>query len=101
LNEDGITGLVPVTVMGNMVPGQPGMQTLVILKVPVAGGGGVDLTVVLPSEQVSATAQDASACLCLANAVLSMVLSLDASETELELLLSVFVFGLTLVFVIL
>ena len=65
----------------------------------VVGVGGV--TVVLPSVQVTATAQDASACLCLASAVLSMVLLLDASEAEPELLLAVFLFGLTFVFVIL
>jgi hypothetical protein len=70
------------------------------LHVDTAVGGG-SVIVVLPSGQVSATAQDASACLCLASAVLLMVLSLDASEAELELLLAVFLFGLTLVFVIL
>ena len=91
VNEDG-RGLLSVTVMGKLTTPHavilPGSQTLLISKVPVAGG----VTVVVPSGHVSATAQDASACLCLASAVLLMVLSLDASEAELELLLAVFLF---------
>jgi hypothetical protein len=57
VNKDG-WGLLPVTVMENLLRGQ-NSQILVIIKVPVAGGCGCggDIIVVLPSGQVTATPQ--------------------------------------------
>jgi hypothetical protein len=40
VNEDGC-GLLPVTVMENIVPGQSSPQFLTMVKVPVIGGVGV------------------------------------------------------------
>jgi hypothetical protein len=45
VNEDGVTGLVPVTVTENEVPTQDGKQLLVINKVPGIGGVGVGVGV--------------------------------------------------------
>jgi hypothetical protein len=50
LNEDG-SGLVPVTVMENAMPGQGGPQTLVIRKIPVIGGVGVGVTNIIISAE--------------------------------------------------
>jgi hypothetical protein len=97
VNEDGVTGGVPVTVTENILPLHNGSaQILLISKVPVVGGVGV--TVVLPSGHVSATAQADCSWLLLAVAVLVILFVLSAVALELELLSAEFVFVFMFVF---